>query len=33
MLIIKASSDKIITATILYCIVTTIVNGIIYLYP
>lgn len=33
MLIIKAPSDKIITATILYCIVATIVNEIIYLYP
>lgn len=33
MLIIKAPSDEIITATTLYCIVATIVNGIIYLYP
>lgn len=33
MLITKASSDEIITATAIYCIVDTIVNGIVYLYP
>jgi hypothetical protein len=33
MLITKASSDEIITATTIYCIVATIVNGIVYLYP
>ena len=33
MLITKASSDEIITATAIYCIVATIVNGIVYLYP
>jgi hypothetical protein len=33
MLIIKASSDEIITATAIYCIAATIVNGIVYLYP
>ena len=33
MLITKASSDEIITATTIYCIATTIVNGIVYLYP
>ena len=31
MLITKASSDEIITATTIYCIVATIVNGIVYL--
>ena len=33
MLITKASSDEIITATAIYCIAATIVNGIVYLYP
>lgn len=33
MLITKASSDEIITATAIYCIVDIIVNGIVYLYP
>lgn len=33
MLITKASSNEIITATAIYCIVDTIVNGIVYLYP
>ena len=33
MLITKASSDEIITDTAIYCIVDTIVNGIVYLYP
>ena len=33
MLITKASSDEIITATAIYCIATAIVNGIVYLYP
>lgn len=33
MLITKASSDEIIATTAIYCIVATIVNGIVYLYP
>ena len=33
MLIAKAPSDEIITATAIYCIAATIVNGIVYLYP
>ena len=33
MLITKASSDKIITATTIYCIAATILDGIVYLYP
>ena len=33
MLITKASSDEIISATAIYCIAAVIVNGIIYLYP
>lgn len=33
MLIIKAPSDEIITDATLYCIIATIVNEIIYLYP
>lgn len=33
MLITKASSDEIITATTIYCIAATILNGIAYLYP
>ena len=33
MLITKASSDEIISATAIYCIAAAIVNGIIYLYP
>ncbi len=33
MLITKASSDEIITATTIYGIAATIVNRIVYLYP
>ncbi len=29
----KASSDEIITATTIYSIASTILNGIVYLYP
>ena len=33
MLITKASLDKIITATAIYCIAAIILDGIVYLYP